>query len=321
MSTPHRGAPVVVSNNPDDFIQGGGLYPGGRGILKEINYAFWDYNGRQPPNSSVAVKCVFSPTDGSNEGKDETIYWSVGPATDYQPDETGGFCFAIGTKAQIADSSNWHFVADKFVKNCGMAPAVLNGPTGIKALERSEVTLVRMDQPDRNIDNVQQQVPVIPGQSQRKFKPTILVPTAAVFTWDRQGGTATGAAPTSTAAAVKARAAAKKNQAAEVPATAPAPAPAPVQAAPAAPAVTNGTAPTGNALISEVIMEILSEADGNAVELANLSSLLTNKLGPQGRQITAKARIDIIKQVKDPAFITALAASDGFNFDGEILSV
>lgn len=312
MSTPHRGQPIVCSNDPEDFITGGGLYPGGTGIIKECNYAFWDYNGRQPPNSSVAVKCIFAPTDGSNDGKEETIYWSVGPATDYQPDTTGGFCFAVGSKSQIADSSNWHFVVKKFVDNCGMAKGVLNGTLGIKALEGSQVTLVRMDQPDRNLDSQQIAAPVIPGQQQRKFKPTILIPTAAIFNWDRQGGNA--AANTSTAAAVKARAAKNANAAAVAP-----PVAAPTATAPAPAPASNGTA--SNNLIGEVIMEILSEAEGNAFEYANLPSLLTDKLGPKGRQITAKARIDAMKQVKDPAFVTGLATANGFNFDGEFISI
>lgn len=338
MSTPHRGTPVLCSNDPDDFIAGGGLYPGGTGIFKSIGYTFWDYNGTRAPNSQVAVKVTFSPTDGSNEGKDEDIFWSVGPATEYQPDQTGGFVFAIGGAAQIRDSCNWHFVDAKFKTNCGMPGGTLNGPTGIKILEGCQVTLVRQDQPDRNIERgPSPQGPVIPGMAPKQFnnKPTILVPTHGIFPWSA-GGTVAGAAAGSTAA--KVAAAKAKRGAAAAPAAAPAtaPAPAPVAAAPApvpvaaaaaapAPVMNGAPAPPGGAVddatLGGLIRDLLTNAAGNAIEYKDLPMLLTEKLGAGGLQVTAPNRIAILKQVKQPDFMQGLAAAHAFTFDGEYLAV
>jgi len=306
MSTPHQ--PQILSNDPDDFVQSG-LYPGGTGIIEDIAYALWDYNGKQPPDSVCAVKVIFKPTDGSNEGKDVEIFWSVGPSSEFAPSQDGGFVFGVGSATGMRNSSNWYHIGVALRDNCGMEKGKLNGPAGIKALLSSQLTLVRKDQPTR--DGMEPQAPA-PGQGNRQNKATFLVPTAAIFIWDKPGAGKT--------TKVRPAAAAKPGPVA-VPATAPATAPRPVMAAPAAPV--NGSASATvdvETTIAEVLAEILTETEGNAVEFANLPNLVLNKVGPQGRGVVVKQRMEITKQVKDPSYITALAGAQGWTFDGTFLA-
>src|ERR1700678_624518 len=312
MSTPRP--PQVLSNDPDDFVQSG-LYPGGTGIIEDISYALWDYNGKQPPDSVCAVKVIFKPTDGSNEGKDVEIFWSVGPSSEFAPSQDGGFVFGVGNATGMRNSSNWYHIGVALRDNCGMEKGKLNGPAGIKGLLGSQLTLVRKDQPTRDGMDAPPQAQG-QGQGGRQNKATFLVPTAAIFTWDKPGTAKPRAKPT---------AAAKPGPVA-VPAAAPAPTPAvatprPVMAAPAAPV--NGSASATvdvDTTIAEVLAEILTETEGNAVEFTNLPNLVLNKVGPQGRGVVVKQRMEITKQVKDPSYITALAAASGWTFDCTFLA-
>jgi hypothetical protein len=307
MSTPHT--PLILSNDPDDFVQSG-LYPGGTGIVEDIFYALWDYNGKQPPDSVCAVKLIFKPTDGSNEGKDVEIFWSVGPSSEFAPSQDGGFVFGVGNATGMRNSSNWYHIGVALRDNCGMEKGKLNGPAGIKALLGSTLTLVRKDQPTRDGMDAPPQAQG-QGHGGRQNKATFLVPTAAVFTWDKPG---TGRA--------KAKPAAKPGPV-TVPAAPATPAPRPVMAAPAPAAPVNGSASATvdvDTTIAEVLAEILTETEGNAVEFTNLPNLVLNKVGPQGRGVVVKQRMEITKQVKDPSYITALAGAQGWTFDGTFLA-
>jgi len=320
MSTAPR-QPSIVSNDVDDFVQAG-LYPGGTGIVEDIEYKLWDYDGKRPPDSQLAVRMIFQPTDGSNEGKLlDNLYFSVGPASDFQPSQDGGFVFAVGSSAQLRQNSNWHFFATKLRDNCGLERGKLNGPSGIKILKGTQLTLTRVDQPHRDIaeDAAAPGAPHMQGQQQRTRKPTILIPTAAVFSWDkgtaarRPAARAAAPAPTPTPAPMPAQTAA----AAPVPASAPSPAPA------AAPVNGSASGIPGDrdSLITEVLRELLSETPGNMLEVAKLPSAMIEKIGPAGRGIAVSARMEILKQVKDTAYIQSLAAANGWTTDGAILSL
>lgn len=297
-------APKPLSNNPDDFIAGGSLYPGGTGLIEDIAYVLWDYEGKMPPNSVVAVKCIFKPTDGSNDGKDVLIFWSVGPSTEFVPSQDGGFIFPVGNAQGIKNSTNWFHVTAALRDTCGLEGAKLNGAAGIRCLISGQLTLVRKDQPTRDGLVPQQATP-----GQPTYKSTFLIPTSAIFPWDRQAG----------GRAVRPAAAAKPGPVAvPAPAAAPvahAPAPVPMPTA-AAPAVSNGVVPTDtSALIAEVVYEVLTQVEGNAITLKDLPKAMLDKIGPQGRGIAVPTRTAISKQIKDVAFITALAEANGWAFD------
>lgn len=234
-----------ASNEFDDFEEGGGLYPGGSGVIEEIRYTLWDYDGKQPKDSAVAVYCKFQPTDGSNEGKPEEIYWSAGDASSFAPDPTGGHLVILKTRDKQSGSSNWAHVLKAFKDNCGLEKGKLSGSEGILALARTECTFTRIDQPSRQ--GLKQD-----DTKEKKFKPTFLVPTKARFPWEKGAG---------------------KSQAAAKPAT---------TAATAAPAASPSTNGTGALDLSLIIKEVV-EAAGGSIEFAALPKELLGKLSDVDR--------------------------------------
>lgn len=235
-----------ASNEFEDFEEGGGLYPGGSGVIEDIKYTLWDYDGKQPKDSAVAVYCKFQPTDGSNEGKPEEIYWSAGDASSFAPDPTGGRLVILKTRDKQSGSSNWAHVLKAFKENCGLESGKLSGPDGILALIRTECTFTRVDQPTRQ--GLKQD-----DTREKKFKPTFLVPTKARFPWEKGAGKQTAA----------------KTQAATP--TSPAPA-----------TTSNGTASAGPIDLSLIIKEVVENA-GGSIEFAALPKALLEKLADVDR--------------------------------------
>jgi hypothetical protein len=263
-------SPTRIKNSE---FQSGGIYPGGTGIVKDIAYKLWDYNGSRPKDSEMCVELIFAPTDGSNEGKEVVINWNVGPGTTFQPDpQHAGFALDMtGTGRKMGDGCTYHQVLeDGLKKNCGMPEDALDGPNGLKALTGSELTLTRMDPPKRNIPNQQAPAPGAPPQRINQ----VLVPTRAKFAWERGGkGKAAGAVNTT--------------------------------------AATNGAA--GNKDLAHYIGELLSKND-DYVEMAEFTPKLLEVLTLDG--VKGKERVAITKQTKDQAGLEALAAANGWTFDG-----
>jgi hypothetical protein len=273
MSTPTR-----IKNSE---FQAGGIYPGGTGIVKDIGYKLWDYNGTRPALSEMCVEMTFAPTDGSNEGKEVIINWNVGPATTFQPDpQHNGFALDMtGTGRRMGDGCTYHQVLeDGFKKNCGMTEDALDGPNGLKALTGSELTLTRMDPPKRNIPTQQP----APGAAPQRVN-QVLVPTRAKFAWERGGKGA----------------AAAKGAAAGTGTTT---------------AASNG-AGAGNDL-AHYIGELLSKND-DYIEMSEFTPKLLEVLTIAG--VKGKERVAITKQTKDQAGLEALAAANGWTFDGLVI--
>ena len=264
MSSPQR-----VSNS--DF-QAGGIYPGGTGIVKDIAYKLWDYNGTQPPNSQTCVEAIFSPIRQVQRGKDVAINWNVAKADSHAPDPSNsGFCLDLkGTGAKLSDSSNWHFAFEEgFVKNCGIPKDALDGPNGIKALIGSELTLTRMDPPKRDLPNA---APAAPGQPPKRVN-QILIPTRAKWAWERGGArqtdTATGTSATPNAAA------------------------------------SNGAGAGGD--LASLMLSIVTK-EGGAIDMADFTAKLTAELTLAG--IKGKDRVNLLKSSKTAASLTSAAAAN-----------
>lgn len=279
--------PREISNS--EFMEGGGgLYPGGSGRIQDIRYVLWDYDGKQPKDSIFAVKLEMHPNDGSNENKPVIIYWSAGKAAEFQPNHSGSkpLALAPSTAPQLRDSTNWHFVFSKFRDNCGMNPSAIDGTNGICALNGSEITLARIDQPERNI---QDEAPTPGGQPRQKskFKPTVLVPTKCKFSWEGAGASVRPVTATTGAAT------------------------------PAPPMVNgSGSLPNQDNLITECLTVIL-QANVTA-EMPAIPKLMVEQLNARG--LSAQDRLKIIPLIKDPAYITRLAEANAWAFNGTTLS-
>lgn len=282
---------TYVSNEIEDFEAGGGLYPGGTGIIEDIHYTLWDYNGKQAKDSGLAVYMKFQPTDGSNEGKPVEQYWSCGDPAAFSPDPTGGFLIALKTRTAQSDNSKWGHVLRKFRDNCGLPPGMLSGKEsgreGIKNLIRSEVTFALMDAPKYDIQK-EGEAPADPKA--KKFADKTLFPTKAKFPWEKgaRGAAATKATPATAAT------------------------PAATTTTAAAPA-SNGT---GDVDMVAIITDIVKASDGS-IMLADLPKEVMGKLADVDR----KVRMGYIGQVKDAAFIEGLAKEHGWTFDGKELVI
>lgn len=273
-----------VSNEIEDFEQGGGLYPGGTGIIEELKYTLWDYDGKQPKDSALAVYMKFQPTDGSNEGKPVEQYWSAGDAASFSPDPTGGFLVPLKLRVAQSDNSNWAEILKAFRDNCGLEPGKLSshdkGKEGIRALERTEATFSRKDQKER--EGLPERAPT--GAAPKKFKATILVPTKAKFPWEKGAGRAAAAKPTTGTATT----------------TTP-------------PAASNGASTTTPDL--SILIKEIAEAAGGVINFADIPKELTGKLADVDRT----ARVAMVKQSKDEAYVAGLAKENGWTFDGKEL--
>lgn len=277
--------PQRLSNYIDDFVASG-LYPGGSGVVDELCYKLWDYDGKRPPDSQCAVYLLMTPTDGSNDGKQVEVYWSVGPAVDFQPDHTGAFVIST-TRAGISNSCNWADVNDRLKNTCGLESAHMNGSNGLRALIGGQITLTRVDQKKRDIVD---DTPLEPGKKQQAR--TILVPTRYVGPWESK--TAAG------------RVAPVQQMPNQNPAsTAPPPPPQPMYA----PAPSNGAAFD----VPSTVLAILQE-NGNMVTLTDLPKHMLNKLV----SVTPQVRMAALAAVSAQN-MPALAQSLGITFDGMTL--
>lgn len=276
---------TYVSNEIEDFEQGGGLYPGGTGVIEDIKYTLWDYNGKRAKDSGLAVYMKFQPTDGSNEGKPVEQYWSCGDVAAFGPDPTGGFLIALKTREHQSDNSKWAYVLKKFRDNCGLPPGMLSnkesGKEGIKALIRSEVSFTLGDAPKYDIQNDDDKAK---DPNAKKYPEKILYPTKAKFPWEKGAGKG---------AAVAAKAGATATTTSTTP------------------AASNGD---GAIDLSLLIKDVVTAA-GGSMDFAAIPKELLGKLADVDRT----KRTALIKQAKDEKFIESLAAENGWTFDGKEL--
>lgn len=304
--------PKMLSNSV--FIQGG-LYPGGIVQAKEFCYRLWDYGGTQPPNSNLAVYCLGTPLDGSNEGKDVEIYWNIGSAADFQPVSDGAFIVS-GTREGISTQCNWHFAHEKFVV-CGLKPGDIDGPSGIRSIIGSRIQLARMPGPKREF---QQDPAPAPGQPQRRQNNDVLVPVRVEFAWNLAAGRPSSFVQQATPAPMQAPMPVQQVNGAPNPAPWPVAQQAPMQAPMAAPAPAPAPAPVpmggpqdDMSLGVQAISAVLS-AQGGPVEVTKLWVPVNGHLAtmPMDR------RVKLLPLLKDQ--LAALAMANNWQYDGNYLS-
>jgi hypothetical protein len=314
---PTQGQPQVLSNEIEDFQAGGGLYPGGTGIIEEFCYCLWDYDGKRPKDSTCAARLRLRPIDGSNEGKVVEQYYSVGASTDYLPDNTGGNVISLRGKA-FMDSTNWgHFL--KTLRNgCGLEKGKLSSPIGIRAMQQGVMTVVKAEQPHREgLDDL----PATPADKDKKKYPrTMLLPTRAVFTWDPNYASATRNIPP------------PPQSGQSVPTQTPPPLHYQAPANGAAVQQVGGVATVtpmasnpanGDYSLAGVIRSLLAK-NGGSLSIAGgpngtpppIASQVITELGTN---VTREMRIAMSKESKDMAVLTQLAAVNGWTLAGDDL--
>jgi hypothetical protein len=291
----------------EEFMEGGALYQGGTGLVKQFSFKLWDYDGHMPKDSIVAAEMLFQPTDGSNEGKEILIHWSVGNATDYSPDgqANNGFVLALKGQQKLGDGSNYAYFLKKLAETCGMQAGRLSGPNGIHALEGSSITLARVDQPQRaGLD----QAPADP--TKKKYPRQTYIPTRAQWGWD------TGAQPATAGTTATGTRATRRGAAAAAPA-------APVQQAATAQNPVTAAAPVnGNGAASSVTADSIIEAllAQGPVAIADLPRLSLEWL--TANNITDRSvRLPLSKSMKDEGAVAEMAVVNDWKLEGGVLSI
>ena len=173
----------ILSNEYEDFAQGS-VYAGGSGYIKDICYALWDYEGKQPKDSITAVRLTFQPTDGSNDNKEVIQFFSAGQSVEVFPDPTGCHLMSEKRDAQ-SNQTNWAAFLAGMQKQCGLEKGRLSTQAGIRALTGTLLTITQGDQPHRDFqDQPAQQPGQGQGQGRNQGKRKMLLPVKATFPWD-----------------------------------------------------------------------------------------------------------------------------------------
>ena len=294
-------APQILSNEIEDFQAGGGLYPGGTGIIKESKYILWDGNGKYPPNSLCYALIRTQPTDGSNDGKMVDSYYSVGSANDYVPDNTGGNVVSLRNK-NFMDSTNWGVFLKKLRNDCGLEKGKLSTPTGIRVMENGIITLIRIEQPHR--EGMDELPKTGQKDDKKKFVATMLVPSKATFHWDPNYGNAMARSMSAAPAQGPAPATTQNPYVNGAP---------PAQATTQASAQTMSTAPITDLSLGGVLKSLLAK-HGGSLSTVGLPKLVLEEL--IGANIDRVARVNIAKEAGDVNALSAVSQANGWVMAG-----
>lgn len=323
-------SPQLLSNEIEDFAEGGGLYPGGTGFLEEVSYRLWDYNGTKPKDSFCSAYLRFRPIDGSNSGKVVEQYYSIGSSSDFVPDPTGGHLLALKGK-QPTNSTNWGHFLKVLRDNCGLEKGRLSTNSGIRVMERGIVTLVQVDQLYQGDDQLPA-TPLPPGQAAGKkpYKHKTLIPTRAVFQWDPNYGNVTRnlqmppSPPPPQQGAYQPPPPQFQQPAYQPPPQQQQPMyqqpanGAPMSMAPAmaqAPVQQSAPMANGDYSLASVIRSLLAE-NGGSLSVAELPAKVLLKLSPP---VDRSIRVNVSKESKDVAMLTAIAQANGWTLSGDDL--
>lgn len=108
----------VASALPDDFVAGG-LADDFDGIIREVRYCVWDYQGKVDPPvlaSRLKIERTDLPADAEEEEKWVIHYASAGSLEFFRPAQTldegetaeeGWFAKQVGKREQLTNNTNW----------------------------------------------------------------------------------------------------------------------------------------------------------------------------------------------------------------------
>lgn len=105
-------APAAASLNPDDFLEGGGLYDDFDGEILDIAFTTFDYNGETDPTLSLALEILNEDADpedskANNEGKVKNPFvqnYSGGDLKHFVPSDDGQQAVPVGTRTALSKS-------------------------------------------------------------------------------------------------------------------------------------------------------------------------------------------------------------------------
>lgn len=170
---------------PSKAVEGGGLLDDVDALIKEARVEIWDYNGKVAV-PVPALKLTLA-VDGIDE--DQLQYFSLGKATDWQPNEDGTGIVAIGKATGIVRSSNAMIFITSLV-NAGFPENKIPEGDTVTWLEGTKVHLSRVPAPKRG------GVVKAPREDGRVFEDTVLTVSSIIsFPWDKKGAKAPAGKP------------------------------------------------------------------------------------------------------------------------------
>lgn len=276
----------ALSNSVDDMITPGIGPDQSHCRVNICEYIHFDYAGSMKDDPVISVHMNLTPLDGSNDGKDFDIEWTVGPKASEVLiiDEGGKLAPGPGGKGALSNTSNWANL-QKSMKDASFDPALLNGPTGIRFLQSMEWVIRRIKQVERSgLDSKNSKgrdkefytclkIEKMPGES----KPTTR----------RATGTSTRAAAST---------------------------PAPAQAATASTqAATNGASAPSPELVGFIKSAL--ESSGGSLKLSELGKLVFQAAKAAGK--TGKEATDLGKLSMSPAFLDENPFENGWDHSAD----
>jgi hypothetical protein len=229
------------------------------GLLNDVDVKFaevrvvtWDYNGKVP-SPVPALKVTMELEDGNMQDQ----YYSLGKATDWQPNEDGTTIVAVGKATGIANNSNSALLINSLV-NAGFPANKI--ADDVRCFEGMVAHMSRIPAPKRG------GTPKPPREDGKVYEDTVLVAETIVsFPWDKKA--AAGKPKTAGAAATK-----------------------PAAAKPAPTAVDEGAEDEVDTRCSEVLLEILGE-NPNGLGKSQLPGLALKKVGKEANKNLIVTRI------------------------------
>lgn len=147
--------------------------------FNEVRVVLWDYNGKVP-NLTPALQV----TMGLDDDSVQVQYYSLGKATDWQPNEDGTQIVAVGKATGIATNSNAALLINSLV-NAGFPENKVTDD--VRFLEGLKVHMARVPAPKRG------GAPKPPREDGRVFEDTVLVAESIIsFPWDKKSTTPKG---------------------------------------------------------------------------------------------------------------------------------
>lgn len=150
------------------------------GLLNDVDVKFaevrvvtWDYNGKVP-SPVPALKVTMELEDGSMQDQ----YYSLGKATDWQPNEDGTTIVAVGKATGIANNSNSALLINSLV-NAGFPENKITDD--VRCFEGMVAHMSRIPAPKRG------GMPKAPREDGKVYEDTVLVAETIIsFPWDKK---------------------------------------------------------------------------------------------------------------------------------------
>ena len=278
----------VVSWDPEDMAEGGGLWEGGPAIIRNPTVK---KNASKAGKEYTVVAVDLEHLDAEGAVVTEENFWSVGqgmePSEDGEsPSVSGPYCISVQGNP-MKKSSNFGTFMDRLKAVLKEAKAELAFTPEVTFLDGLRVNLLRENQPEKR-NNANSRF----GSEQKNYPDTYLMPTAVLETvpWEEGGGKKVGKPGAKAAGVVKAAGAVKVGGGVKLAAT---------------------SVVSLDDVCTEIVSGIAVDGGGDPVAVSTFVSKVNQAVLANHKQMAGK-RADIIKRCMSADF---LGLEIGWSYD------